>query len=155
MPTVSRVHRAPLHERSRRWCHRVAAGGFLLSLRESERTLILHALEEVGWVIRGPKGAAAKLGWKRTPLIHKMQRLVISRPSLQSRQDMIGTAQREPDSSLQLDEDETRLSWSAALIFLPVIFPRQAENRTRCDIYKLASDTECIVPNMRSHGRPP
>ena len=37
----------------------------------------------VGWVIGGPKGAAAKLGLKRTTLIHKMQRLGISRSSHQ------------------------------------------------------------------------
>jgi formate hydrogenlyase transcriptional activator len=63
------------------------------TLRESERTLILQALEELGWLIGGPKGAAAKLGLKRTTLIHKMQRLGISRPSLQSRQGVIGTVQ--------------------------------------------------------------
>src|SRR5258708_7095613 len=55
------------------------------TLRESERTLILHTLEGVGWVIGGPKGAAAKLGLKRTTLIHKMQKLGIWRPSLESR----------------------------------------------------------------------
>ena len=71
------------------------------TLRESERTLILHALEEVGWVIGGPKGAAAKLGLARTTLIHKMQRLGISRPPLQSWRDVVGTARREPDSPLQ------------------------------------------------------
>jgi formate hydrogenlyase transcriptional activator len=54
------------------------------TLRESERTLILQTLEGVGWVIGGPKGAAAKLGSKRTTLIHKMQKLGISRPRLQS-----------------------------------------------------------------------
>ena len=54
------------------------------TLRDSERTLILNALESVGWVIGGPKGAAAKLGLKRTTLIHKMEKLGISRPSLQS-----------------------------------------------------------------------
>jgi len=53
------------------------------TLRDSERALILNALESVGWVIGGPKGAAAKLGLKRTTLIHKMQKLGISRPSLQ------------------------------------------------------------------------
>jgi len=71
------------------------------TLRESERTLILHALEEAGWVIGGPKGAAAKLGLARTTLIHKMQRLGIFRPPLQSWQDVIGTAQQEPDLPLQ------------------------------------------------------
>jgi transcriptional regulator of acetoin/glycerol metabolism len=53
------------------------------TLRDSERTLILNALESVGWVIGGPKGAAAKLGLKRTTLIHKMEKLGISR-ALQS-----------------------------------------------------------------------
>ena len=56
------------------------------TLRDSERALILKALESVGWVIGGRKGAAAKLGLKRTTLIHKMQKLGISRPSLESRQ---------------------------------------------------------------------
>src|SRR5207237_6489346 len=53
------------------------------TLRDSERTLILHTLQRVGWVIGGPKGASAKLGLKRTTLIHKMQKLGISRPSPQ------------------------------------------------------------------------
>jgi formate hydrogenlyase transcriptional activator len=51
------------------------------TLRDTERTLILSTLESVGWVIGGRKGAAAKLGVKRTTLIHKMQKLGISRPS--------------------------------------------------------------------------
>ena len=49
------------------------------TLKDSERILILHTLESVGWVIGGPKGAATKLGLKRTTLIHKMQKLGISR----------------------------------------------------------------------------
>ncbi|HEY4051401.1 MAG TPA: sigma 54-interacting transcriptional regulator [Acidobacteriaceae bacterium] len=53
------------------------------TLRDTERTLILHTLEGAGWVIGGPSGAAAKLGLKRTTLIGKMQRLGISRPGLQ------------------------------------------------------------------------
>jgi formate hydrogenlyase transcriptional activator len=50
------------------------------TLRDSERSLILKTLEAVGWVIGGPKGAAARLGLKRTTLIHKMQKLKIFRP---------------------------------------------------------------------------
>jgi transcriptional regulator with GAF, ATPase, and Fis domain len=50
------------------------------TLRDSERTLILRTLETVGWVIGGPKGAAAKLGMKRPTLIHRMKKLGISRP---------------------------------------------------------------------------
>ena len=53
------------------------------TLRDSERAVILQTLERVGWVIGGPKGAATKLGVKRTTLIHKMQKLGISRPRLQ------------------------------------------------------------------------
>jgi formate hydrogenlyase transcriptional activator len=66
------------------------------TLRDSERALILHTLEAVGWVIGGPKGAAAKLGLKRTTLICKMQKLGIFRPCLQSGQDGIWPAPEEP-----------------------------------------------------------
>ena len=48
------------------------------TLRESERALILETLESVGWVVGGNKGAAAKLGLKRTTLISKMEKLGIS-----------------------------------------------------------------------------
>jgi hypothetical protein len=46
-------------------------------------------------VIGGPKGAAAKLGLKRTTLIHKMQKLDqgIARPGLQSSENMMGHLQ--------------------------------------------------------------
>ncbi len=54
------------------------------TLRDSERTLILRTLEGVGWAVGGPKGAATRLGLKRTTLIHKMQKLGISRPMLQA-----------------------------------------------------------------------
>jgi len=53
------------------------------TLKDSERVLILRTIESVGWVIGGPKGAATKLGLKRTTLIHKMQKLGISRSSHQ------------------------------------------------------------------------
>ena len=68
------------------------------TLRDSERTLILHTLQKVGWVIGGPKGAAAKLGLKRTTLIHKMQKLGISRPSLQGGPNVVEPAPQEPKS---------------------------------------------------------
>jgi len=68
------------------------------TLRDSERTLILHTLKAVRWVIGGPKGAAARLGLKRTTLIHKMQKLGISRPSAQSSQDVVETASQELDA---------------------------------------------------------
>ena len=62
------------------------------TLRDSERTLILGTLEGVGWVIGGPKGAAAKLGLKRTTLIHKMHKLGISRPTFESSRDVVPAA---------------------------------------------------------------
>lgn len=65
-----------------------------ITLRDSERTVILNALDSVGWVIGGPKGAATKLGLKRTTLIHKMHKLGISRPPLQGRQYSVEPALR-------------------------------------------------------------
>jgi transcriptional regulator with GAF, ATPase, and Fis domain len=45
-----------------------------------EREHILGALRETGWVVAGPKGAAARLGMKRSTLQEKMRKLGISRP---------------------------------------------------------------------------
>jgi transcriptional regulator with GAF, ATPase, and Fis domain len=59
------------------------------TLRDSERALILNTLEAVEWVIGGPKGAAAKLGLKRTTLICKMQKLGIFRRHLAGRENMM------------------------------------------------------------------
>jgi formate hydrogenlyase transcriptional activator len=56
-----------------------------MTLRDSERALILRTLESVGWVVGGPDGAAARLGLKRTTLIHKMKKLGIARPTRQAR----------------------------------------------------------------------
>jgi len=51
-----------------------------MTLEDSDRTLILETLEQAGWIVGGPRGAAAKLGLKRTTLLAKMRRLGISRP---------------------------------------------------------------------------
>jgi transcriptional regulator with GAF, ATPase, and Fis domain len=67
------------------------------TLRESERSLILQTLEELRWVIGGPKGAAAKLGLKRTTLIHKMQKLGIRRAALPGTGDVVEAAEQRPD----------------------------------------------------------
>jgi len=56
--------------------HSVRDGTF----RDSQRALILRALHASGWVLGGPRGAAAWLGLKRTTLISKMRKLGISRP---------------------------------------------------------------------------
>jgi formate hydrogenlyase transcriptional activator len=45
------------------------------TLREVERNYILRMLEETGWVIGGPNGAAHHLGLPRTTLISKMKKL--------------------------------------------------------------------------------
>jgi len=66
------------------------------TLRDSERALILQTLEAVAWVIGGPKGAAAKLGLKRTTLIHKMQKLGISRHSSKNSQQSLAAAPYRP-----------------------------------------------------------
>jgi formate hydrogenlyase transcriptional activator len=47
---------------------------------DSQRALILQALQTAGWVIGGSGGAAARLGLKRTTLIAKMKKFGISRP---------------------------------------------------------------------------
>jgi transcriptional regulator with GAF, ATPase, and Fis domain len=44
------------------------------TLKESERILILGALEATGWLVGGPYGAAARLGMKRTTLIARMKK---------------------------------------------------------------------------------
>jgi len=49
------------------------------SLRAAEREHILQALAESNWVVGGPKGAAIRLGLRRTTLISKMQKLGITR----------------------------------------------------------------------------
>ena len=48
------------------------------TLRDAERGLVLQTLDEVGWVIGGRNGAAARLGVKRTTLIHRMKKLGIT-----------------------------------------------------------------------------
>jgi formate hydrogenlyase transcriptional activator len=54
--------------------------------------LILDTLEQAGWIVGGPRGAAGKLGLKRTTLLAKMKRLGISRPIPQDGIDVFGVA---------------------------------------------------------------
>jgi formate hydrogenlyase transcriptional activator len=52
-------------------------------LEQMERKHVLQALQESNWVIGGPKGAASKLGMKRTTLAYRIRKLGISvRPQL-------------------------------------------------------------------------
>src|SRR5215510_1804871 len=55
----------------------------LPTLEEMERQHVLRALKEANWVTGGPKGAAAKLGMKRTTLAYRIRKLGIPvRPQL-------------------------------------------------------------------------
>jgi formate hydrogenlyase transcriptional activator len=57
------------------------AGSAPVTLEDAERDHILRALAETNWVIGGPRGAAARLGVKRTSLVSTMRRLQIVRPA--------------------------------------------------------------------------
>jgi formate hydrogenlyase transcriptional activator len=50
-----------------------------VTLTGAEREHIVNTLRETGWVVGGPKGAAARLGMKRSTLQWKMKRLGISK----------------------------------------------------------------------------
>jgi len=54
--------------------------GAPVTLEAAEREHILRTLRDTNWVIAGPKGAAARLGMKRTTLQSRMAKLGISRP---------------------------------------------------------------------------
>jgi formate hydrogenlyase transcriptional activator len=47
------------------------------ALDDAERERIIAALEEANWIVAGPKGAAARLGIKRSTLQWRMQKLGI------------------------------------------------------------------------------
>ncbi|HEX4076208.1 MAG TPA: sigma 54-interacting transcriptional regulator [Candidatus Acidoferrales bacterium] len=69
--------RPPLSELKRLAAPRTRSG----TLEDVEREHILQTLQDTKWVVGGPRGAAARLGLKRTSLVYKMQRLGISRES--------------------------------------------------------------------------
>ncbi len=50
------------------------------TLSDCMRSIILRTLEDTGWMIGGPEGAAARLGLPRTSLISKMKKLGLARP---------------------------------------------------------------------------
>jgi formate hydrogenlyase transcriptional activator len=50
-----------------------------VTLEDAERDHIRKILEQTRWVVAGPKGAAARLGIKRSTLYFRMQKLGISR----------------------------------------------------------------------------
>jgi formate hydrogenlyase transcriptional activator len=66
-PIIPSLHRPPTSQSS-------------MTLEDSDGALIVETLDQAGWVVGGPRGAAAKLGLKRTTLLAKMRRMGISRP---------------------------------------------------------------------------
>jgi len=63
-----------------------------MTSEDSDRALIVETLEQLGWTVGGPRGAAAKLGLKRTTLLAKMRRLGISRPIPHEESDVLDIA---------------------------------------------------------------
>jgi formate hydrogenlyase transcriptional activator len=76
-PTLQ-VPAADLHAQSVPIAESTAGASDTLS--DAEREHILRVLREANWILGGPKGAAARLGMKRSTLHWKMKKLGISRP---------------------------------------------------------------------------
>jgi formate hydrogenlyase transcriptional activator len=89
----------PLHKKQTepmiRSLHRTRNFQSSMTLEDSDHALILETLEQAGWTVGGPRGAAAKLGLKRTTLLAKMRRLGISRPIDQEGTSVPGVAQED------------------------------------------------------------
>jgi formate hydrogenlyase transcriptional activator len=79
--------------------HRTRTFQSSMTLEDSDHALILETLEQAGWIVGGPRGAAAKLGLKRTTLLAKMRRLGISRPISQDGTSVPGVAQEDTQIS--------------------------------------------------------
>lgn len=74
-----RTLQAPLSELEHALIHGAPS---LITLEEAERAHIINALQRSNWLVGGPKGAALRLGLKRTTLAYKMKKLGISRELL-------------------------------------------------------------------------
>jgi formate hydrogenlyase transcriptional activator len=70
--------RAPLE--SLNWSEELGSA-VAVTLEQAECDHILKTLKAANWILGGPKGAADRLGLKRTTLISKMRRLGLSRPN--------------------------------------------------------------------------
>ena len=68
-----------------------------LTFKDSQRALILRALNASGWIVGGPRGAATRLGLKRCTLISKMKKLGISRPAIENNLDCLEEQAQETD----------------------------------------------------------
>jgi formate hydrogenlyase transcriptional activator len=74
------VLRAPISELEPFHAHR-DGNVPMTGLEEVERDHIVRALQASDWVVGGRKGAAQRLGMKRTSLVYRMRKLGISRPA--------------------------------------------------------------------------
>jgi transcriptional regulator with GAF, ATPase, and Fis domain len=71
----------PVHDQTSVWSQKARTRASVsLTLSDCTRSVILGTLQDTGWVIGGPDGAATRLGLPRTSLISKMRKLGISRP---------------------------------------------------------------------------
>jgi transcriptional regulator with GAF, ATPase, and Fis domain len=68
-----------------------------MNWEDSDRALVMQTLEQTGWIVGGPRGAAAKLGLKRTTLLAKMRRLGISRPISEEGTSLPGVAREDAE----------------------------------------------------------
>ena len=79
---LSPMHRVEIDERAVIPSQRqVAAVERSVTLHDSERLHILHTLEQAGWRIYGPLGAANRLGINPSTLRSRMKKLGLSRPT--------------------------------------------------------------------------
>jgi formate hydrogenlyase transcriptional activator len=69
--------------------------------RQTERELILNALSETNGVVAGEKGAAAKLGIRRSTLLSRMQRLGISPQEVKAAKRLLSFANASENPSEQ------------------------------------------------------
>jgi formate hydrogenlyase transcriptional activator len=81
--------------------HVAQSNGRLQTLEELQRAHILATLKETGWILAGPRGAAARLGVNRSTLQFRMKKLRIHRPGAVSPEGP-GT----PTSSQLIPEDD-------------------------------------------------
>lgn len=76
--TTGNVLRPPMTELKPRKTPPSKPGSETATLQDMEREHILQTLRASNWVIGGPRGAAVRLGLKRTSLIYRIQKLGIS-----------------------------------------------------------------------------
>ena len=61
--------------------HGSVRDGVARTFEESVRSLLLQAMEQSGWTVEGPSGAASRLGLRSSTLRSKLARFGVSRPS--------------------------------------------------------------------------